>query len=238
MKFRMNFFSGVKKGTTIALGYIPIAITFGLIASSQQIPKYISIMMSACVFAGASQFVAINLLKLNTSYWGIIITTFIINLRHFLMTASISQRIKNKVSKKWLPFLAFGITDETFSFISLSPKEKLNSGFIFGINIIAYLAWVFGTMLGVYLGKELPEVIQTSMGIALYAMFIGLLVPNMKKSRPILFISLIAMGISAFFHWGPTILASISKGWKIIIITILASATGAFLFPEEVENIE
>lgn len=238
MKIMDDFLSGIKKGSPIAFGYIPIAITFGLIANSYQIPKYISIMMSTFVFAGASQFVAINLLHSNISCWEIIITTFIVNLRHFLMTASVAQHIKNKVTKKWRPLLAFGITDETFSFISLTSKEKLNSGFILGINLIAYLAWVIGTIMGIYLGKGLPEIIQTSMGIALYVMFIGLLVPNIKKSRPVLIVSLMTMAISSFLYWGPLIITSISQGWKIIIITILASGIGAILFPEEVENIE
>jgi 4-azaleucine resistance transporter AzlC len=236
MKFTQNFLSGSKKGLAIALGYIPIAITFGLIANSSNIPGHITIMMSLLVFAGASQFIAVNLLKLGTGAWGIIITTFIVNLRHFLMSASISQRIKHKVPKKWMPLLAFGITDETFSFISLSPKEKLNTGFILGINTIAYSAWVLGTIAGIYLGKGLPEIMQDSMGIALYAMFIGLLLPNIKKHRIILIISLLTVGVSSFLYWNSLI--SIPKSWQIIITTILASIIGAVLFPEEVDEIE
>ncbi|RKD30016.1 AzlC family ABC transporter permease [Thermohalobacter berrensis] len=240
MKFTNSFISGMKRGLPIALGYVPIAITFGLIAKSQGVPNYISIMMSALVFAGASQFVAINLLALGTGYLQIVVTTFIVNLRHFLMTASISQRIKGTVSQKWMPVLAFGITDETFSFISLSPSEKLSSGFIFGINTIAYIAWVSGTALGTFLGKSLPEILQTSMGISLYVMFIGLLVPSFKKSRSIVIISLLSAGISSLLYWGPSVLTSIPKGWKIIITTVLASAIGVLIFPEEkeVESVE
>lgn len=238
MKFKANMMAGAKKGLPIALGYIPIAITFGLIASSYEIPKYISIMMSSFVFAGASQFVAINLLNSNTGIWEIIITTFMVNLRHFLMTASVSQLIKNKVSKKLIPILAFGITDETFSLISLTSEEKLTSGYILGINVVAYLAWLSGTIAGVYLGKSLPQILQTSMGIALYSMFTGLLIPKMKESNPVLIISLIAMTISGFFYWGPSFITSISQGWKIIITTIMASGIGVILFPEEVDNIE
>lgn len=233
-----NFYTGIKKGTVIALGYIPIAITFGLIASSYRIPKHISIMMSSFVFAGASQFIAINLLNLGIGYWEIIITTFVVNLRHFLMSASISQKIKKNIPKKWMSLISFGITDETFSIISLNNKEDLTSGFILGVNITAYMGWVSGTFIGVFMGKVLPDIIQKSMGIALYAMFIGLLVPSIKRSRPIFIVSLITFIISSFLHWGPLFLSSISKGWKIILITIIASTIGTLLYPEGVENNE
>lgn len=230
--------TGIKKGSTIALGYIPIAITFGLLAKSTGIPAEMAILMSALVFAGASQFVAINLLQLHTGAWEIVLTTFIVNLRHLLMSASLSTKIKDKVPQAWIPLLSFGITDETFSFLSLTEQEKLSTGYILGINAIAYSAWVGGTALGVYLGQGLPTIIKNSMGIALYAMFIGLLIPSIKKSNSIALVSLIAVLISSLLHWGPSFLQQISRGWKIIIVTILASAIGAYLFPEVGEAIE
>jgi 4-azaleucine resistance transporter AzlC len=233
MATKSNILAGIKKGSTIALGYIPIAITFGILAKTNGISEKIAILMSVMVFAGASQFVAINLLKLGTGLWEIVITTFIVNLRHFLMSASVAEKIKNKVPPKWIPLLSFGITDETFSFISLTDKENLSTGYILGINTIAYSAWVGGTAVGVYLGKGLPTIIQNSMGIALYAMFIGLLIPSIKRSKEIAIVSLLAIIVSSSLHWGPSVLAQIPQGWKIIIITIIASALGAYLFPEE-----
>ncbi|MCK8823805.1 AzlC family ABC transporter permease [Fuchsiella alkaliacetigena] len=238
MEFRKDFLSGLKKGSSIALGYLPIAITFGLIANSKGVPNQISILMSLLVFAGASQFIAINLLSLSTAYWQIVVTTFIVNLRHLLMTASIAQKIKNKVPKKWLPLLAFGITDETFSLISLSPKTSLSTAFILGVNIIAYTAWITGTAIGVYIGSSLPKIIQASMGIALYAMFIGLLLPSLKESRQVLIISALAIAISSLLYWGTSSLATISQGWQIIITTVLASTIGALIFTEEVSSNE
>jgi 4-azaleucine resistance transporter AzlC len=233
MNFIDNFKEGLKRGITIALGYIPTAITFGLIASSQAVPAQISILMSALVYAGASQFVALNLIKLDTGILSIILTTFIVNLRHFLMTAALGQRIKDKVDHKWMPLLAFGITDESFSLISLTDNDSLSFGFILGINLIGYLAWVIGTIFGVYLGNVLPEIIQVSMKIALYAMFIGLLVPSMKRSKPVLFVAVLALLISALLNWGPAFLTSLAQGWKIIIITIISSTAGACYFRNE-----
>ncbi|GAB6098222.1 AzlC family ABC transporter permease [Halanaerocella petrolearia] len=228
----LTFLSGIKEGLPIALGYIPIAITFGLLSNSADIPNYISIIMSVLVFAGASQFVAVKLLALGTSIGQIILTTFIINLRHFLMTASISQRIKPGTSKKLRSLLAFGITDETFSVSSLRPEEELAPYFILGLNLISYSAWVGGTALGVFLGTKLPPVIQSSMGIALYAMFIGLLIPSIKESIPLLTVALLAMAINANLNQ----FTSLSEAGSIIITTMIASLLGALLFSKEEEK--
>lgn len=102
---RLMFFEGIKAGIPIAIGYIPIAITFGLLAKSMGIHYSIAAMMSFWVYAGASQFVAVNLLALNATYWEIVLTTFIINFRHFLMSASLSRRIEQPTSKKWMAFI-------------------------------------------------------------------------------------------------------------------------------------
>ncbi|OCL26526.1 branched-chain amino acid ABC transporter permease [Orenia metallireducens] len=230
------FFSGIKAGIPIAIGYIPIAIAFGLLAKSNNIPNHISIAMSLIVFAGASQFIAVNLLSLITGYPEIIMTTFIINLRHFLMTASLSQKLRDDLSKKSLLLLSFGVTDETFAMASLH-KGKLEGNFMLGLNLIAYLAWTGGTAVGVFLGAGLPAIIQSSMGIALYVMFIGLLIPSVKKSNPLLIVAFIALGISSILYYFP-IFEGFSAGWTIIITTIIASIIGAILFPEDGDNDE
>lgn len=230
-----HFFHGIKKGLPIAFGYIPIALTFGMLAKINEIPTYISLLMSGLVFAGASQFVALNLLAINTNYWQIVVTIFIINFRHFLMSASLARGLAEK-STRLTPLISFSITDETFSLISLNLQENKNPFFLLGINTSAYLGWVSGTFIGSIIGKGLPDIIQTSMGIALYAMFIGLLIPSIKKSKEILYISIISLGISSLLYWGPSILKSISEGWKIILTTILVCLIGALIFPEVTNN--
>ncbi|AGB41087.1 putative branched-chain amino acid permease (azaleucine resistance) [Halobacteroides halobius DSM 5150] len=231
----LSFSSGLKKGIPIALGYIPIAIAFGLVSKSAGIPNSISILMSLLVFAGASQFIAVNLLALQTGYWEIVMTTFIINLRHFLMSASISQKINKEVSQKWRAILAFGITDETFSVASLRPEKELTAKFLLGLNLISYSAWVLGTAIGVFLGASLPEVVQNSMGIALYVMFIGLLIPSLKKSKVIFGIFIIAIIINSSLYWIP-LFSNISTGWSIIITTLSTAMIGAIIFPTGVDR--
>lgn len=221
-----DFAGGLKAGIPIAVGYLPIAIAFGLLAQSAGVPIYITVLMSLIVFAGASQFVGVNLLVLGATNWEIILTTFILNLRHFLMTASISRRVKAGTSKQWLALLAFGVTDETFTVASLRKEQQLEPTFILGLNLLAYSAWNAGTWLGVYLGAGLPEMVQSSMGIALYAMFIGLLIPSARASKTVLAIALIAVAVNSVLYWLPA-LKGLSAGWAIIISTIVASTAGA-----------
>lgn len=230
----LTFKQGIKVGIPIAVGYIPIAIAFGLLAKSADIPNSISLLMSLVIFAGASQFVGVNLLALGVAPWEIVMTTFILNLRHFLMSASLSQRVQEGTSKKYLALLSFGITDETFSVASLRKEDKLNPGFILGLNLIAFSAWNIGTWIGVFLATGLPESIKTSMGIALYAMFIGLLVPSLK-SRPILTVSLLSIMFNLILNY-ISLFDGLSTGWCIIISTIIASIIGTILFPQGVKN--
>ena len=235
MKKKSTFSDGFKAGIPIALGYIPIAIAFGLLAKSAGIPDYISVMMSFFIFAGASQFVGVNLITLGAIHWEIIITTFILNSRHFLMSASISRRIEQNRSKKYLPVLAFGITDETFTVASLRKEPKLSPKFILGLNLIAFSAWNIGTWIGIFLAADLPEILKVSMGIALYAMFIGLLIPALKKSHPALLISFIAIGVHSLLHW-VSLFEGLSSGVSIIIATIIAASAGAVIFPKGVSK--
>lgn len=234
-KSNLTFINGIKAGTPIAVGYIPIAIAFGLLANSTGLPNYAGILMSLIVFAGASQFVAVNLLAIGSTYWEIILATLILNLRHFLMTASISQRIEEGTTKKFMALLSFGITDESFMVASTRNEEKLSPMFLLGLNLIGFSSWNIGTMIGIFLGTGLPDSIQSSMGIALYAMFIGLLIPSIKKAKPVLVVTLVAVLINSILHWIP-LFSGISSGWGIIITTILTALIGAILFPKGVQN--
>jgi 4-azaleucine resistance transporter AzlC len=232
MKKSIEFREGLKAGIPIAVGYLPIAVAFGLMTKAAGIPNYVGILMSLILFAGASQFVGINLIGIGAASWEIVLTTFILNLRHFLMSASLSQSLKPDSSKALLPLISFGITDETFTVASFNSKDKLDTYYLLGLNIIAYSAWNIGTWCGLFLASGLPQTLQDSMGIALYAMFIGLLVPSAVKSKPVLITALAAAVIHSLLKWLP-MFAALSTGWSIIISTIAAAAVSAYLYPQE-----
>lgn len=230
-----SFFTGVKTGLPVAFGYLPIAIAFGLLAKANGLNATASTLMSALVFAGASQFVAVNLLATGAGLGEIILTTFLVNIRHLLMGAALAPRLRRQPVKV-KSIIAFGVTDETFSVVSMYPAKNSNPGFVAGVNTIAYLGWVLGTACGSLMVKGLPALLQSSMGLALYAMFIGLLVPGLKGSRPNLIVSLIALVLSAITAWGPLCLRSLAKGWKIMLVSVVACSIGALFFPGEVNE--
>lgn len=225
-----TFRAGIRAGIPVAIGYIPIAIAFGLLAQSFHLPNAITLSMSFLIFAGASQFITVQLLMAGSMYWEIILTTFILNSRHFLMSAALSQRIES-TSRRLLAAIAFGVTDETFS-IASTRQEARSGMFVLGLNTIAFLAWNVGTWMGVFLAFGLPSTLQASMGIALYAMFIGLLVPSLT-TRPVFVVASLAIIIQAILHWVITPFFSISDGIRIIVATVVAAGIGAFVFKEE-----
>jgi len=213
---------GIIASLPIAVGYIPIAITFGVIAQAAGLTLVQALSMSLFVFAGASQFVGVNLIAMGVPFAEIVVTTFILNFRHFLMSSSLVTKFA-PMRKGLLAAIGFGITDETFSLASLQPG-KLGAAFLLGLNFTAYTAWAFGTGLGVILAAGMPPMLQSSMGIGLYAMFIGLLVPSMKKSIKVAVIA-IAAGITNLILYN-----YLSVGWSIILATITGALIGTFCF--------
>ncbi|MGM0379829.1 MAG: AzlC family ABC transporter permease [Bacillota bacterium] len=233
-----NLKKGIKRGIPIAFGYIPIGIAFGMMANTAGLPVYIIIMMSFCVYAGASQFMAVGLINQGISSIEIIMTTFIVNSRHFLMSSSLTQKFFKNIDQKHYKFLAFGITDETFAVHSMTKNEDLDKEKVYGVNLIAYLSWGLSTIIGILMGKVLPDIIQSSMGISLYAMFIALLIPNIKNNKEIKLIVYITILISMIFNYTPYLKNVFQSGVKILVIVIISSIIGAVFFKEAVDKLE
>lgn len=211
------FLDGVRRGIPIAIGYCPIALTFGLLAKTTGLTFTETILMSLIVFAGAAQYISLNLIALGTGAMEIIITTFIVNIRHFLMSTVINEKAEEDRMINKLVY-AFGITDETFS-VAATKEGRLTTGFIVGVNLIGYLSWSINSGLGFMIGAALPQVLQESMAIALYAMFIGLLVPSLKQSWKVAFLA----GLSASLNSVFVLTNTLSTGWSIVTATLLSS---------------
>ncbi|MBE3553414.1 MAG: AzlC family ABC transporter permease [Thermicanus sp.] len=220
-----EWLNGIKVSLPVALGYIPIAIAFGLLAKGNGIPFTITALLSLLVFAGASQFVAVQMVASGAVWGNIVLFTFLLNFRHFLMSASLSTRILEK--SLWRKALiAFGVTDETFSLASFTPG-RLTFPFMLGLNGIAYSSWVIGTLIGYGAGSFLPDELQSSMGIALYAMFISLIFPAMKGSRLILFTVVGAAVVNSLLT------LYMPQAVSLILSTLLFASIAALIAPEE-----
>ncbi len=212
-----EFRRGMQAGISIGIGYIPGALTFGLLAKTTGLSIGETLLMSLVVYAGAAQYISLSLLTLGTGTFEIVLTTFIVNIRHFLMSASLNEK-----SEEDEPIIkaayAFGITDETFS-VAAVKEGTVSAGYMFGLNLIAYLSWVLFSGIGHAVGASLPQIFQESMSVALYAMFIALLVPSMKKGVKVVFLAALAAIFNTIF----TITNALSTGWAIVTATILSA---------------
>ncbi|WP_438502697.1 AzlC family ABC transporter permease [Alteribacter natronophilus] len=206
---------GLADGLPIAVGYMPVAITFGLIAGATGLTAAEAVLMSMLVFAGAAQYMSLSMIAVGAGAFEVVLATFIVNLRHLLMSASISEKAETG-TKGQRALYAFGMTDEVFA-VASTKKAPLRSFYIIGVAGVAYGSWVGFTAAGFYMGAFLPLVIQESMAIALFALFIALLVPSIRKEGRMV---VILAGMGALFH---TVLALwLSTGWAIMFATILA----------------
>lgn len=230
-----NFRKGIKKGLPIAFGYFPVAFTFGLMAVNGGIPVWITILISLTNLTSAGQFAGAGLIIANASLFEITLTTFIINIRYMLMSLSLSQKIPLSTSILQKCIMAFGITDETYTVAALE-KEKITFPYMMGLVTAPYWGWGLGTAFGALSTTFLPDKVQNAMGIALYAMFIALILPAVKKSKAALVVVIVAVTVSSLFT-GLPYLRQISFGWMIIIATVIASSIGAILFPREKEEV-
>lgn len=225
-----EFKEGVKAGIPIFMGYFPISITFGLIAKSSGISGGLAVLVSMLNFTGATQFIGVNMISQGMSLSNIVLTTFMINARYLLMSFCMANKLKSTVGSKAKALLSFGVTDEVF--VVSMTKENLNQSFVLGTEFISYAGWALGTFTGVVLASILPESITKSIGIAIYIMFIALLLPAMKGSLKVTLVAIIAMLISSLIYWIP-ILNKLIGNWRIIISIIIASLIGAKFMPQE-----
>lgn len=226
-KGHKEYREGIKAGMPIVIGYVPIAVAFGILAKTTGISLLESILFSAIVFAGASQFMALNLLALGVGFSQIILTTFLVNLRHILMSASVAARMKDE-SLWGRCLVAFGITDETFS-VGSFKEGSLSKEYMSALEIVVYLAWVSGTGLGYIVGSILPELLKSCMGVALYAMFAAILTPEMKKSYKVAVLA----GSSGLTNTYLSLYMKVPGGWSIVISIIAISLLGVYLFDEK-----
>ena len=217
--------AGLKAGLTIAIGYFPVALTFGLLAKTTGLTLAETLAMSIFVFAGAAQFISLSLITAKVDPVLIVLNTFIVNIRHFLMTASLNEKMQPDARWKKAVY-AFGITDETFSVISTSGAGRVRTSYAAGVIVLSYASWVLFSGIGHVIGANLPLFLQAAMSIALYAMFVALLVPSLKGNRKIVLLALTAAALNGFFFWTELL----STGWAIMVSTIVSAVAVEVLY--------
>ena len=223
------FKKGLKDGIPIATGYIAVSFTLGIAAKKVGMSAFQATLMSFLNLTSAGEFAAIGLIGAGSSYLEMAITQFIINIRYFLMSCALSQKLEKNLPFFHRFFLAFGITDEIFG-LSVSVPDKLNPYYTYGMMTLAIPSWALGTCLGVITGNALSPRILSAFSVALYGMFLAVIVPPARKNKILAGIVIISMFMSGLFSKLP-IIKNMSSGFQIIILTILIAGAAAVLFP-------
>lgn len=221
-----QFKTGAYLSLPIALGYIPVSFSFGMLAVAAGIPPVWAVIISLTNVTSAGQFAGIGIIGAMGTFAEMAVTTFVINLRYMLMSLALTQKIQKMTLGKRL-LTAFGITDEIFAVASTTDNE-LTFSFMMGLISVPCFGWTLGTALGAFINNLLPEALANAMGITLYAMFIAIIIPAAKKDRNVIFVLAIAITASSALYF---LVPFLSSGWAVIIAAVTASALGASFFP-------
>ncbi len=226
---KQSIINGIKDGIPICLGYIAVSFTFGIMAKNAGLTIFQAVLISATNLTSAGQFAALGIIGASSGYVEMAFTQFIINLRYLLMSCSLSQKFDERTPFFHRFFVAYGVTDEIFG-VTVSRPGKINPPYSYGMILVSAFGWTFGTFLGILSGSILPHKVISALGVALYGMFIAIIIPPAKKNLVIRSIVVISMLSSLAFEYIP-VLKDISSGFKIIILTVIIAGIAAAFFP-------
>jgi len=230
----LTFRKGLKDGIPIALGYISVSFAFGMLAVEKGLPLWSPILLSITNFTGTGQFAGIDLISANAGLPEVIFTLLVINIRYMLMSLSLSQKLVRTMPVWQRMVLAFGNTDEIFG-VCIRQSEPLPMRYMMGIILCSYSGWNAGTVLGVLASSALPSMVRAALGITLYAMFIAIIVPPARDSKPIMKVILFSVLLSCLFAYVPLI-SSLGSGWRITICGVISAGLAAWLFPLDIKD--
>lgn len=233
-KYVNSFKKGLKDGIPIALGYLSVSFTFGMMAAAGGLPVSVAVAISMTNLTSAGQFAGLSLLLAGGGYFEMALTQLVINLRYALMSVSLSQKFHKNVTLLDRLLIAFGNTDEIFAVASGQPQE-VGKKYMYGLILMPYLGWTLGTLLGAAASAVLPEAVRSALGIAIYGMFLAIFIPPMKRSGAVTAVVLVSAALSCLFAYVP-VLNRVSSGFVIIICAVAAAALGAFLRPVQEER--
>ncbi|MDD4774243.1 MAG: AzlC family ABC transporter permease [Eubacteriales bacterium] len=231
------FYSGMRDGIPVGLGYLAVSFSLGIAATNAGLTAFQGFLASALVNASAGQYAGFTLIAANASYLEMIIVILIANARYFLMSCAMSQRMDPKTPLVHRLVMANYITDELFG-LAIAEQGFLNPYYTYGAVMIAAPCWAAGTALGVIAGNLLPPRVVSALSVALYGMFIAIIIPPARKNKVIAGLILICF-ISAYAASALPVISNLSAGTRTIILTAAISAAAALLFPvKKKENAE
>lgn len=225
----LTFKKGIHDGIPIALGYLSVSFAFGLQSISLGLNLLQAVLISATCLTSAGQLAGVTLMAASAPLLEIALTQLTINLRYALMSLSLSQKLDSSMTTPHRMAFAFANTDEIFA-VASSQEGEVNRRYLYGLMCTPWIGWTLGTLLGAAAGSLLPEFVRTCLGIAIYGMFVAIVLPPAREKKSVRVVVLLAAGLSIAMHYLPG-LRAIPAGYAMILCAVAASAVGAALFP-------
>lgn len=219
-KAKARYLAGARAGIPVLFGFVPVGIAYAIMARQAGFTGLQTCLMSLTVFAGASQMMAVGMYAQGAGLTAMILATFILNLRHLIMSVCVMEPLREApVPLKLLA--AFGVTDESFAIFTTREWER-DIFYFLGLITVTYGSWNLGTLLGVVASDFLPTMLAASLGVGLYAMFIALLVPNLRfNGRLGLLVAATGLLNCLLNQWMPS-------SWALIVSALAGAFAGVF----------
>ena len=235
---KSEFKRGIKLGLPIGMGYFSVSLAFGMIAVKSGLDPWVAVLISMTNLTSAGQFAGVSLMATGGGGIEMALTMLMINARYFLMSLALTQKFTKEFSMINKLIVGFGVTDEIFTLAAVE-KGELNPSFLKGMIVLPYIGWAMGTLTGALMSNILPELLQDALGIALYGMFIAIIIPAVRESKKIFFTVLISVVCSCILKY-ISIFSEITSGFAIIICTFIGAGIAAAIYPikdsEEIEE--
>ena len=223
-----QFIRGVRSGIPIGLGYLSVSFSFGILAVSYGLTWWQAVVISMTTLTSAGQLAGIEVMLAPAQYVQMLISQLTINIRYSFMSVSLSQKVEKSFCgvKRWL--LGFFMTDEVFAVAA--AQNEVSAKFFAGLAVFPYVGWTLGTLFGSLLGNILPDSVMNALCIAIYGMFIAIVAPVTKKSKPLMAVVALSVVLSCAFFYLP-LLKEVSSGIAISVCAVVAAVFGAVFFP-------
>lgn len=238
MRRKSFFINGIIDGMPICLGYLSVAFAFGIFATESGLSVLETLFISMANVTSAGQLAAVPIITAGGSLAELCLCQIVINLRYALMSTSLSQKMDKSIRLLDRFIIAFVNTDEVFA-VASGKRKNVKRSYMYGLILMPYLGWSVGTLTGALAGNILPETVVSALGIAIYGMFVAIVVPEMKENTKTAWAVILAIVLSCAFEFLP-LLNKVPDGFTVIICAVTASLIFALAFPidlkEECEN--
>ncbi len=220
---------GFRDGIPIGLGYLATSFAFGILSTSLGLSVWEAVLISMTNLTSAGQLAAAPIIATGGRLIELALTQLVINMRYALMSVSLSMQLDRNIGVKKRFLLAFTLTDEIYA-VSVGKEQPLGMRYMLSLLLFPYIGWTLGTLLGAVAGNILPAVAVSALGVSMYAMFIAIVTPAAKASRPVLAVVAISVSLSCLFYYAPP-LAGVPDGFVIIICAVVASVIMSIVSP-------